>query len=467
MSMPCASVLNTLAGLVWGWPLMVLLIGTGVWFTVLLRGLQFRLLPHALWLAFVKRREADGKGDISHFQALMTAMSATVGTGNIVGVATAIALGGPGAVFWLWLTGLVGMVTKYAESLLAVKFRVVAANGTMAGGPMYYIERGLHQKWLAVLFACLTVVASFGIGNLTQANAVATGLQATYGLNPRDTGAVLTLLSGLVLLFGIKGIARVTSVVVPFMIVFYLIITGSVLIANADAIPAVLRLILHHAFTPTAATGGFAGAALSQTIRTGLARGLFSNESGLGSAPIAAAAARTNHPVTQALVSMTQTFIDTILVCSMTALVILTSGAWTQSGPDGNGLTGALLSTSAFSSVYGPWAGQVATLSLVLFAWSTLIGWVYYGEKALEYLIGIRAIPVYRTVYVSVVYVGCVTQLETCWTIADIFNGLMALPNLVALLCLSPLVLAETRTYLRERGRPDAGQSKRFTGAWQ
>ena len=296
---------------------------------------------------------------------------------------------------------------------------------------------------------------------------MATGLQATYGLNPRDSGAVLTLLSGLVLLFGIKGIARVTSVVVPFMIVFYLVITGGVLIANADAIPAVLRLILHHAFTPTAATGGFAGAALSQTIRTGLARGLFSNESGLGSAPIAAAAARTNHPVTQALVSMTQTFIDTILVCSMTALVILTSGAWTQSGPDGNGLTGALLSTSAFSSVYGPWAGQVATLSLVLFAWSTLIGWVYYGEKALEYLIGIRAIPVYRTVYVSVVYVGCVTQLETCWTIADIFNGLMALPNLVALLCLSPLVLAETRTYLRERGRPDAGQSKRFTGAWQ
>jgi AGCS family alanine or glycine:cation symporter len=453
MTASLTDTLNAISGLVWGWPLMLLLIGTGTWFTFLLRGLQFRLLPHALWLAFVKRREAGSAGDISHFQALMTAMAATVGTGNIVGVATAIAIGGPGAVFWLWLTGLVGMVTKYAEALLAVKFRVVTANGTMAGGPMYYIERGLHQKWLAVLFAGLTVLASFGIGNMTQANAVASGLQATFGVNPRDTGAVLTLLSGLVLLFGIKGIARVTSVLVPFMIVFYLAITFGVLIANAQAIPSVIGLILQHAFTPTAAAGGFAGAALAQTIRVGLARGLFSNESGLGSAPIAAAAARTNHPVVQALVSMTQTFIDTLLICSMTALVILSSGAWTQTGPDGNGLTGALLSATAFSSTYGRWAGQFATVALVLFAWSTLIGWGYYGEKALEYLIGAKAIPVYRAVFVSVVYLGCVTKLETCWTLSDIFNGLMALPNLVALLCLSPLVAAETRAYLADRVR--------------
>jgi AGCS family alanine or glycine:cation symporter len=427
---------------------MILLIGTGAWFTFLLRGLQFRLLPHALWLAFIKRREATGEGDISHFQALMTALAATVGTGNIVGVATAIAIGGPGAVFWLWLTGLVGMVTKYAEALLAVKFRVTAANGSMAGGPMYYIERGLGQKWLAVVFACLTVVASFGIGNMTQANAVADGLFNTYGVNPRDTGAVLTILSGLVLLFGIKGIARCSSVLVPFMIVFYLVITVGVLWVNAARIPSVLALILHHAFTPTAATGGFAGAALAATIRVGLARGLFSNESGLGSAPIAAAAARTNHPVKQALVSMTQTFIDTLVVCTMTALVILTSGAWTQTGPDGKGMTGALLSSTAFTSVYGEWGGQLATVALVLFAWSTLIGWGYYGEKALEYLVGARAIPVYRTVFVSVVYLGCVLKLETVWTLSDIFNGLMALPNLVALLCLSPLVAAETKAYL-------------------
>ena len=450
---PVLETLNSISGFVWGWPLMLLLIGTGTWFTFLLRGLQFTLLPHALWLAFVKRREATGAGDISHFQALMTALAATVGTGNIVGVATAIAIGGPGAVFWLWLTGLVGMVTKYAEALLAVKFRVTAANGTMAGGPMYYIEKGLGQKWLAVVFACLTVVASFGIGNMTQANAVADGLFNTYGINPRDTGAVLTLLSGLVLLFGIKGIARVTSVLVPFMILFYFAITVGVLWINAREIPSVLALILHHAFTPTAATGGFAGALLSQTIRVGLARGLFSNESGLGSAPIAAAAARTTHPVMQALVSMTQTFIDTLVVCSMTALVILTSGVWTQTGPDGKGLTGALLSSTAFCSVYGEWGGQFATVALVLFAWSTLIGWGYYGEKALQYLAGDKAIPVYRTVFVSVVYVGCVLRLETVWTLSDIFNGLMALPNLVALLCLSPIVASETQAYLAMRRR--------------
>jgi AGCS family alanine or glycine:cation symporter len=343
------------------------------------------------------------------------------------------------------------MVTKYSEALLAVKFRVTAANGTMCGGPMYYIEKGLGQKWLAVIFACLTVVASFGIGNMTQANAVADGLFTTYGINPRDTGAVLTVLSGLVLLFGIKGIGRFTSVLVPFMILFYLAITIGVLVINAKAIPSVIALIMHHAFTPTAATGGFTGAVLSQTIRVGLARGLFSNESGLGSAPIAAAAARTSHPVVQALVSMTQTFIDTIVVCSMTALVILTSGVWTQTGPDGKGLTGALLSSTAFCSAYGEIGGQLSTIALVLFAWSTLIGWGYYGEKALQYLAGDKAIPVYRTLFVAVVYLGCVSRLETVWTLSDIFNGLMALPNLIALLLLSPLVAAETRAYIAAR----------------
>lgn len=451
MVMAFSTTLNAVAGFVWGWPLMGLLIGTGLWFTVLLRGLQFRLLPHALWLAFIKRRETDGTGDISHFQALMTALAATVGTGNIVGVATAIAVGGPGAVFWLWLTGLLGMVTKFAEALLAVKFRTTSPSGKMAGGPMYYIEKGLGQRGLAVLFACFTVLASFGIGNLTQANAVADGLQTSFGIGTHHTGLVLTVLSGLVLLFGIKGIARVTSVLVPFMIVFYLAITLGVLWVNARSLLPALSLIFRHAFTPTAATGGFAGAMLSQTIRVGLARGLFSNESGLGSAPIAAAAARTNQPVVQALVSMTQTFIDTLLVCTMTALVILTSGAWTQTGPNGTGMTGALLSSTAFSSVYGALGGQLATVALVLFAWSTLIGWGYYGEKALEYLAGTRAIPFYRTVFVLIVYLGSVVRLETAWTLADIFNGLMALPNLVALLFLSPVVVAETRAYLARR----------------
>ncbi len=430
---------------------MVLLIGTGVLFTFLLRGLQFTLLPHALYLAFIKRKEASDDGDISHFQALMTALAATVGTGNIVGVATAIAIGGPGAMFWLWLTGLVGMVTKYSEALLAVKYRVTTADGKKAGGPMYYIERGMKQKWLAILFACFTVVASFGIGNMTQANAVAEALKNTYNIDPNMTGIVLTLSSGLVLLFGIKGIGRFTSVLVPFMIIFYLVISLGVLICNASAIPAVFSLIMKYAFTPIAATGGFAGAMLSQTIRMGLARGLFSNESGLGSAPIAAAAAKTNCPVTQALVSMTQTFIDTIIVCSLTGLVILTSGAWTQTGPDGAGLSGALLSSTAFSATYGSWGAQGSSLALILFAWSTLIGWGYYGEKALQYLAGDKSIPFYRGVFVLFVYIGSVMELKTAWTLSDIFNGLMAIPNLIALLCLSPIVVSETKAYIARR----------------
>lgn len=453
--------LDQLNSLVWGWPLMFLLIGTGLWFSGLLRGLQFRLLPHALWLAFVRRRESNGEGDISHFQALMTAMAATVGTGNIVGVATAIAIGGPGAVFWLWVTGCVGMATKYAEALLAVKFRVKVPNGTMCGGPMYYIENGLGTKWLAIAFACFTVVASFGIGNLTQANAVADSLNGSFGFDTRDTGMVLTILSGLVLLFGIKGIARVTSCLVPLMILAYLGITVGVLWVNASALPSVIALIVRHAFTPTAAAGGFAGAVVSQTVRVGLARGLFSNESGLGSAPIAAAAAKTRQPVVQALVSMTQTFIDTLLICTLTALVILSSDAWTQTGPDGSGLTGARLSAAAFNSVYGAWGGRFATVALALFAWSTLIGWGYYGEKALQYLVGEKAIPVYRTVFVSTVYIGCIMRLETCWTLADIFNGLMALPNLIALLLLSPVIRSETRAYLdaRSSGHPSSARS--------
>ena len=430
---------------------MVLLIGTGVLFTFLLRGLQFTLLPHALYLAFIKRKEASDDGDISHFQALMTALAATVGTGNIVGVATAIAIGGPGAMFWLWLTGLVGMVTKYSEALLAVKYRVTTADGKKAGGPMYYIERGMKQKWLAILFACFTVVASFGIGNMTQANAVAEALKNTYNIDPNMTGIVLTLSSGLVLLFGIKGIGRFTSVLVPFMIIFYLVISLGVLICNASAIPAVFSLIMKYAFTPIAATGGFAGAIISQTIRVGLARGLFSNESGLGSAPIAAAAAKTNCPVTQALVSMTQTFIDTIIVCSLTGLVILTSGTWTQTGPDGAGLSGALLSSTAFSATYGSWGAQGSSLALILFAWSTLIGWGYYGEKALQYLAGDKSIPFYRGVFVLFVYIGSVMELKTAWTLSDIFNGLMAIPNLIALLCLSPIVVSETKAYIARR----------------
>lgn len=445
------NLLDKTAGIVWGWPLMILLIGTGVWLTFLLRGIQLRLLPHALWLAFVKRRETEGQGDISHFQALMTALASTVGTGNIVGVATAIAIGGPGAVFWLWLTGIVGMATKYAEALLAVKFRITTSNGTMAGGPMYYIERGLGLKWLAAIFAAFTVLASFGIGNLAQANAVADGMRISFGLNPSHIGIILTLLSGLVLIFGIKGIARATSVLVPVMIIFYLAIAFGALLVHARAIPSIIALIIRHAFTPTAPVGGFAGATVVAAMRVGLARGLFSNESGLGSSPIAAAAAHTKHPVTQALVSMTQTFIDTLVVCTATALVILASGAWTLTTSDGAGLTGAALSATALSSVYGAWGGKFSSIALALFAWSTIIGWAYYGEKACQYLAGEIIIPVYRVFFVAAVYFGCVMRLETCWTLSDIFNGLMAFPNLLALVCLTGIVVSETREYFADK----------------
>jgi len=440
-------ILNKISAIVWGWPLMILLIGTGVWLTVATRGFQFRILPHALALIFTKHNEPGEEGDISNFQALMTALAATVGTGNIVGVATAIAIGGPGAVFWLWITGLVGMITKYAEALLAVNYRIHRPDGSTAGGPMYYIERGLKNKPLAVAFAIFTVLASFGIGNMTQCNVVAESMQSTFHLHPALTAAAVITLSAPALLFGIKGIARLTAVFVPFMIISYIIMALGILCVNITAIPATLALIVSHAFTPTAATGGFAGAVVMQTMRTGLARGLFSNESGLGSAPIVAAAAKTREPITQAMISMTQTFIDTLVICTLTALLILSSGAWTRTDADGNALTGLALTTAAFHQCYGPWGKHLVSLATICFAWSTLLGWSYYGEKALEYLSNGKGIRTYRLVYLGIIYFGCTMKLETVWTISDIFNGLMAIPNLIALLLLSPFVIRTTRNF--------------------
>jgi len=426
---------------VWGVPTMALLVGTGVWLTLVLKGLQFRLLPHAFYLAFIKRSEPGADGDISHFQALMTALSATVGVGNIAGVATAIAAGGPGAMFWMWCTGLVGMATKYAEALLAVKYRVIAPDGSMSGGPMYYMARGLGQRWLAVLFASFAVLASFGIGNMTQANTVADAL-TSLGVAPVVTGGVLCVLTGLVVVGGIRSIGRVTSVLVPVMIGVYGIASLLVLVLRAEAIPEALRLIFSQAFTPTAAVGGFAGAVVRKTVQMGIARGLFSNESGLGSSPIAAAAAKSNHPASQALVSMTQTFIDTLVVCSMTGLAIVVTGVWKS------GMTGAALTLDAYGSVLGGGGRLAVQVSLVLFAYSTIIGWVYYGEQALAYLAGHRMIPVYRCAFVLCVWLGAVLKLETVWLLADTFNGLMALPNLVALIGLTPVIINETRHYL-------------------
>jgi AGCS family alanine or glycine:cation symporter len=436
--------LNNINGYVWGVPTLVLLVGTGIWLTLLLKGLQFTQLFHSLYLAFVKRSEkTDEEGDISHFQALMTALSATVGTGNIAGVATAIAAGGPGAMFWMWVTGFVGMATKFAEAVLAVHYREKDANGQMCGGPMYYIKNGLGWKWMGTLFAVFASVAAFGIGNMVQSNSVAEAVKATFNVPTWATGLVIMFFTALVILGGIKSIGKVTSVLVPVMIVFYVAGSVAILILFAGQIPAAFALIIKQAFTPTAATGGFLGSSVMLAARMGIARGVFSNESGLGSAPIAAAAAKTNHPVTQALVSMTQTFIDTIIVCSMTGLVLIVTGAWNS------GKTGAELTTMAFQSAI-PGGALIVTVGIILFAYSTILGWCYYGEKSMEYLLGEKAVLPYRAVFVVFVVIGATMKLDMAWTLADIFNGLMALPNLVAILLLTPVIVKVTRQYFDE-----------------
>ena len=444
--------MNTLVSIrniVWGAPLIILLLGTGIYLTFALRGIQFTKLFPALYLALIKRKE-KAEGDITHFQALMTALAATVGTGNIAGVATAIAAGGPGALFWMWITGLFGMATKYSEALLAVKFRTRDKFGTMSGGPMYYLTLGLKTKWLGVLFAIFASIAAFGIGNMVQSNSVADAIHSFIKVPYWVTGLVLAILTGLVIIGGIKSIARVTGVLVPFMILIYFLAATVALILSIDKIPHALGLIFKGAFTGTAAAGGFLGAGVKKAVQMGIVRGLFSNESGLGSAPIAAAAAQTKNPVNQALVSMTQTFIDTIIVCTMTGLVIITSGAWT-SGADGAPLSslgfksifeGAL--GSSFGNILG---GAVVSIGLILFAYSTILGWSYYGEKSLEFLLGEKSVLPYRVLFTIFVFVGAVLSLKVVWTLADIMNGLMAFPNLIGLIGLSGIIVAETRKY--------------------
>jgi alanine or glycine:cation symporter, AGCS family len=443
------SILTSISDFIWGPPLLILLVGTGIYLTLLLRGLQFRKLFHSLWLALIKRKEeGDNPGDISHFQALMTALAATVGTGNIAGVATAIAIGGPGALFWMWITGLVGMATKYAEAVLAVKYRVVDEKGQMSGGPMYYISKGLNLKWLGALFAIFASIAAFGIGNMVQSNSVADAVNHSFNIPVEYTGIVLAVLTGLVILGGIKSIGKVTQILVPSMVVFYMIAALVVVFIHIEAVPNVIYLVIVEAFTPTAASGGFAGATVMLTIRMGVARGVFSNESGLGSAPIAAAAAQTKHPVTQALVSMTQTFIDTIVVCSFTGFAILVSGVMET------GVTGVPLTSMAFETALpGEWGGIIVSLGIIFFAYSTILGWCYYGEKSIEYLLGIKSVLPYRLLFVVAVFVGAVSKLDLVWTFADIMNGLMALPNLIGLLGLGGIVAAETRNYFNNNSK--------------
>ena len=439
------AIVGKVGAFAWGPPMLIFLVGTGFYLTIALRGLQFRKMWYSLWLALVKRKEdTDEPGDITHFQALMTALSATVGTGNIAGVATAIALGGPGALFWMWITGLVGMATKYGEAVLAVKYRIKDEKGEMSGGPMYYIADGLGWKWLGTLFAIFAAIAAFGIGNMVQSNSVADAVQATFGVPFYVTGIALMIFTALVVLGGIKSIGRITGVVVPIMIVFYMGGCLIILLLNITGIPAALALVVKEAFTPTAASGGFAGATVMMAIRMGVARGVFSNESGLGSAPIAAAAAQTKHPVMQALVSMTQTFIDTIIVCTMTGLVLILTGAWDS------GKTGAELTSVAFSQ--GFLGGQyVVTIGLILFAYSTILGWCYYGEKSVEYLFGDIAVKPYRYLFIVVVGLGAVAKLNFVWSLSDTFNGLMAIPNLIGLLVLSPVIVKETKNYFESK----------------
>ncbi|MGB9625367.1 MAG: alanine/glycine:cation symporter family protein [Phycisphaerae bacterium] len=425
---------------VWGPWLLVLLFGTHLYLTLRLRIIQ-RYLGKAIRLSFQRKRE--GEGDISHFGALMTALAATVGTGNIVGVATAVALGGPGAVLWMWLTGVFGIATKYAEAVLSVKYRGRNVRGEIAGGPMYVLERGLGARWLGVLFAAFTTVAAFGIGNMVQANSIADMLYQTHGISPWISGAVITAFTALVILGGVRSIARVCGLLVPFMAVAYCCGCLALLVMRVSTLPQTLALILTDAFRGQAMIGGFAGAGMKEAIRYGVARGLFSNESGLGSAPIVAAAAQTRNPVRQALVSSTGTFWDTVVICLITGLVVVNSGAWQE------GLEGAKLTSAAFAHL-GALGPMILAVGLLTFVFSTILGWSYYGEKACEYLFGAKSVLPYRILWVAGVMIGSVSTLKAVWSFADIANGLMAVPNLLSLLLLSGVVVAETREHLWE-----------------
>ena len=433
-----ARVISNIDAFIWGLPLIVALLGTHLYLTIRLRFIQ-RYLWAAIKLSLAKDPEAEG--DVSQFGALVTALAATIGTGNIVGVATAVAIGGPGAVLWLWLTGVFGIATKYSEALLSVKYRIKGADGMMAGGPMYVLERGMNQKWLAVLFALFTAVAAFGIGCMVQANSISTLAEETFHIPTWIAGLIMALLTAIVILGGIRSIARVCEWLVPFMAFTYVVGCLIILGLTRQTLPETISTIFYSAFNGQAAIGGFAGAGVLAALRYGVARGLFSNESGLGSAPIVAAAARTRNPVRQALVSSTGTFWDTVVVCLMTGLVVVNSGDWKL------GFNGAKLTKSAFDHipVIGPF---VLTVGLLTFVFSTILGWSYYGEKAIEYLAGKMAVLPYRILWCVAVYFGSVFSLQFVWDFADLANGLMALPNLVSLVALSGIIVKETKTHL-------------------
>lgn len=445
-------------GIFWGAPLFIAILGVGLFLTIRLGGIQVRLFPMAIARLINSIREKnDGKeGDISPFQALSTALSGTMGIGNIAGVSTAIVLGGPGAVFWMWMTAVIGMATKYSEAVLALKYRVRNADGTMAGGPMYYIERGLKSRWLALLFAGCAAVATVGGGAMAQANSIASGISYQLGIDYALkmpvigevsivsvlVGLALTIFTGLVIIGGIKRIGRVASWLIPFLSVFYVGGGMIVMLASYDRIPGAIGLVFQHALSPYAVAGGAAGYSVAEAIRYGVARGVFTNEAGLGSAPVAYAASKARSPVDQGLLAMLEVFIDTIVTCSITAFVVLSSGLW-----DG-GLTGTALTAEAFSRMLGPAGAFIVLISTILFGFSTIIGWSYYGEQYTAYILGHKYKNGFKTLYLLSVLAGSVLGIRLVWEIADLFNGIMAIPNLVALAALSGVVSLETRKYL-------------------
>lgn len=441
------ALLDGIYGVLWSFPLLLLIVGIGLYLTVILKGIQFRYLGYALKLVFGNRHYKGEKGDISHFQSLMTALAATIGIGNIAGVSTAIVFGGLGSLFWMWVTALIGMATRYAESALAVKYRTTDNRGEMSGGPMYYIEYGLQWKWLSIAFALFGAIAAFGGGNMLQSNSVADVMSTLFAIDPMWTGIVVALLTGATIIGGIKSIGRVAAFLVPMMAIFYIGGAGIILVVNYDRIPETIGMIFVTAFTGQAAVGGFAGSTIIAAIQMGVSRGLMTSEAGLGTASIAAAAAQTDVPGRQALVSMTGCFLATVVMCTVTGLVLGVTDVLGITGPDGKLLTGASMTIAAFETVLS-WGGYIVTIGIILFGFTTLLGWAYYGEKCIEYLFGERSIPYYRAVFTLIIIPGAVLDLDIVWRISDVFNGLMVVPNLIALCALSGVVVDETRDFM-------------------
>ena len=439
------AVLDKINAIVWGPPLLILLVTVGLYLTIRLKGVQFRYLWYAHKLAFT-RQDDDAQGDISHFQALMTSLAATIGIGSITGVATAIATGGVGALFWMWVAAGFGMATKYAEGVLAIKYRIVDEKKEMCGGPMYYIEKGTKQKWLAVMFALFGGITAIGTGNMIQSNSVALAMQDLANFNPVYTGLIFMVLTGVALFGGIKSIGKVSGILVPTMAAFYILGGLAIVLMRAEHVPMAFVHIFKSAFSGQAAAGGFMGATVMMSIQMGISRGVFSSEAGLGSSPIAAAAARTDTPSRQALVSMCSVFITTGIVCTITALVVTLTGVLGTTGANGETLDGSALVLRAFNEVI-PGGSLIVTIALIPFAFSTTIGWAYYGEKCVEYLFGCKSTKYYRIIYTLLVFPGAILSLKMIWSIANILNGLMAFPNLIGLLCLGGVVAAETKSF--------------------